>query len=219
METVVSIPNDDENQMFNHLPESLRNIISNIPDEILRMDEKELAELTPRKAFTAVDLRLRVAFWKELNHCFLEGKPMRMTRVYTGVCTNEYFYAVLLKNQVKVAHMIKPIPTDERIFDEMGYLAQNKLRELVNLDYIDSKGKVDAKLALVVLKASELVLNRAKGIMVQKNLNVNVSKAMPENATITSIDDIDKELARLEAKKEENKKDIIPVGVVVLKDE
>lgn len=209
METIKTFE-DGPGTILSMVSEGLAQAIQRVPADLIDMDEKELAQLTPYKKFTPVDVKLRISFWKEYQRAMNKNKKILNSKIFTGICTGRYFYDFFLQNKARVAYMLKPLPSDERMFEELGFLAVEKLRELLTMDFYDDDGKPNSKTAAVVYKAVELSLNRAHGALLQvihqKNINLNMNKEITNNsedghAQELTLDQIDKEIAELEYKK------------------
>lgn len=195
----------DERNLINLIPSTVRYYFENLPSEYLDMDENGLEKFHPIGKWTTVDKQLRVAFWKEYDRAQTKNSRMVMANIYRDVCSVGYFYNSFMKCKIRVAFLLKRMPSDEIVYEELGSLANDRLRDLLNMDIKDKNGNICPKTAAVLLKAVELTLNRSKGAVLQvihqKNLNMNWNqdiKPALESAPVKTLEEIDAEIAELE---------------------
>lgn len=198
----------DQRNLINLIPHTLRYYFENLPPEYLDMTEDELQKFHPSKEWTPKDKQLRIAFWKEYDRAQHKNCKMVMSNVYKNVCAVGYFYNSFLRDKIRVSFLLKRLPTDELVYEELGSLANDRLRDLLSMDLRNNNGDICPKTAAVVLKAVELALNRSKGAVLQvihqKNLNMNWNadiKPAIESASMKTIEEIDAELAEYDSKK------------------
>jgi hypothetical protein len=189
--------------------------------DLFRMGEVELRRACKP---TVTDNRLRLAFWNEHNLAQENGTTMRMTSVYAGVCTRQFFETKYLSEPVNIAWMLCPPASYIIALEEIVARSQTKLSEILDAEVVDEDGKVDVKLGELILKINVAAEARLKGSVLvrkhitgevtntNKNLNVNANvDTTPEQAAkvvdaVTkagSIADVNARLAKL--RKEEEK--------------
>jgi hypothetical protein len=189
---------DNPRSIINLVPIYISKRIEVIPQDIFEMNEGDLAK---QGRVDVIDKRLRHSFWLEYGVAQSKRKTMSMTDVFRGVCSEDYFKKSVTLNSFKLAYILTP-PVDYKIaLNEMLTLSLDALREILEMPIYDENGKVNPKVAAVKLSAITDVINRERGSTVQRiemksqSLNVNV-----EQQAERTVDDIDLEIKRLEAK-------------------
>lgn len=179
--------------------------------DLFRMDERALKkEAKP----TITDNRLRLAFWTEYNRAQDMGTDMKISAVYSGICTRQNFNDRYLTSPENVAWMLLPPTSYVVIMEEMLVHGRDRLREIMEENPIKD-GEVDFKLAELQFKIHVYNETRYKGAVVQrvqthslvestnKNYNVNADAGAADVRAVHKIDqiesmaDIDEKLARL----------------------
>lgn len=197
--------------VVNLLPVKMKQYVENLEAKWFTCSAKQLeAWCQP----TEVEERLRITFWHEYGMAQDENRNINMKNVISPVCTREYFYRVVARNQSKLAYVMNP-PSEYQIqVEEMLNLGLRKLREVLQLPLKEkSTGKPDHKLINELIKITMFLDNRVKGAVTQRlqitqqSLNLNANYEMREapktmgdiNAEMCAIDKEMRELTTGEA--------------------
>lgn len=191
----------DHFSLTNFLSEKLKQRVLEIPEGMLMITEAELKEACGP---TACDYALRVSFWREFEKMMWRGSgKIVCAGIYAGICSDVYFYKKFILNDAKLAWMIRPMQTYQKEMESILYRCTERLWELVEVPLKDKKGKVDSKMAEVLLKTITQVENRVKGMAVQrqetKSLVHNVSTRSKANQAIDTMESLDERIKQLEA--------------------
>jgi hypothetical protein len=195
------------------LPPPIRRRVPEIPTEFYELSEDAMAE----ELFGSINKidpllnRLRIALWDEYDRCQKHQlKQMDMLRLYRGICTTSQFYKVL--NDPKALGFYLTPPTAYTLAcKELLTLTVRKMREAINMPLYDKKGNPNTKLIEAIIKIHEKMDMRIHGAVIQRidqrNLNMNINASADPNtekeanrAAIPSLEAINDEIARLEAK-------------------
>jgi len=225
----------DERAIINLVPPQVQSAMLDSakrrPD-LFNLDEKSLyktlkqEECTP----TPTDNRLRLAFWMEYDRAQTTVKDMVMTNVVSGVCTRDYFYGNYLKHPEKISWLLCPIVSYEVKMREALDFGIDRLRDILELPYIDEKGRINTKILDLQAKIISMLDQRVKGSVLQKNMNLNVmttDKVVAEMALGSTMGDLDTRIRELQARErralnlpDEKKADTIEVeSTTVTEDE
>lgn len=174
--------------------------------ELFERDEQELL-LTLRRNHcgpSPTDNRLRLKFWMEYDYAKENGlQQLDMSRVTSGVCSNEYFYNRYLNSTTKVAWMMCP-PTSYMIKSEEALeFGIEQLRDILDQPhvYTDQSGrqKVDTQLASLKARIVATLDNRVRGAVVQKTMNVHVGTNNKDLVRAMATQSMENLTARLKA--------------------
>lgn len=210
----VVFDSDDNDSVVNMLSDRLRDAIIELEPELFDMTEGELRrEVKP----TQTDYALRVSLWREIEKAWISGRGKIVTRqILAGICTEGYFYNKFLKDPRKVAWLVLPAQTYAKEMEAILMRFTQRYHEIADLEFVDAKGKVNVKVAELVLKAGQEVANRVKGLAVQRiaqtskseKRSVSVSMNIPSRAVPQrSVAELRADLAKLEAKGVEEAKE------------
>lgn len=137
-------------------------------DQILMcMDEALLREkLNP----SAIDNRLRLAFWYEIDLILNSPTPRKFVdeRVYGGVVTRDVWEKKYLCNPRKMAWILTPTGNYESAMTEMIETGLAQMRRILSAPIFDDGGRLDTKAAKLVFDAFKYVDERAKGTLPQR---------------------------------------------------
>lgn len=202
---------EDHFSLIHFLSDKLKAIVMDLPEELLVMTEAELKhEASP----TTTDYALRVSFWREFERVMWKGSGKIVSaQIYTGVCTDVYFYKKFLHKPAKFAWMIRPMQSYQKAMEAILHRCTEQLWELANIPLKDSKGRWIPKHGALFLQAHARIENRIHGMAIQRtearNMNVNVvtrGKATHGIESMGSIDDRIKQLeAEVASEEEENR--------------
>jgi len=154
--------------------------------------------------------QLRVAFWHEYNNTQDNFKPsISITKVTHGICSREYFYQTVLKDQMKTAYMMFPTTDYIAAMTEMHEFAMREMRKILQ---IPNSGKKGANLPVIreKIKIFNKLDDRLRGtVPIRKqsqHLHAHVAVPGPvpaaelvgHEAAPKSLDAINAEINRLE---------------------
>lgn len=199
-EMIILDPNHPRS-IINLVPVAVANAIQRLPTEWVECSEEELKALFQERKvkMTALEDRIRFMFWKEYDNAQSNMRQMIMTHVYSGVCSRDYFYA-MLQHKEKVAWLLCP-PVDYMIgAEEALTFGLEQLRDILARPHVGIMGVVDAKAAAIKLEIVKMLDLRVKGAIVQttRNLNVNMNANKPVVAVAPKIEDVDNRIKELE---------------------
>lgn len=209
---------EEPNSVYNKVPHSIQYFLKTAPANLFESDLKELVKLTANGHWSDLDFKLRASFWSEYEASCSNSRMIKLTNVYRGICS-QTMWMKISSDKVRMAYILRPFTEDKITYKELGELGNDKLKELLTMDYRNDEGGIDAKLAAIVLKATEMALNRSKGAVLQvihnKNLNMNVNTDAKDIKNLPmSLEDIDAELMKLEEKRNKVIKEV-PSEVVI----
>jgi hypothetical protein len=164
-------------------------------DQILMlMDEGTLRQkLGP----SAIDNRLRLAFWVEVDNALNAGASFVEQRVYAGIVTKEVWNKKYLTNPKKMAWLLTPVGNYESSMMEALETGVSQLRKILSAPIFDEQGKLDTKAAKIVVDVFKLLDERVRGTVVQKHKIIHEHRGnVPENTA--PVIDIDEKLRMLE---------------------
>ncbi len=199
-----SNPRSVVNLMPRHVAECMELAAKNRP-ELFQMDERQLRrKLSP----TPTDNRMRLAFWLEYDRAqAAQTRHMNMARIYEGVSSREFFETFYVTKPERVAWLLCHPHSYEVIMSEALAYGVERIREILEMPFIDKKGKIDHRTMEMVLKTVALLDVRVKGATIQrveqKNLNVHVGtggKDVTQALLGNSMDEIEARLKYLEKK-------------------
>lgn len=203
---------DDSNpqSLINLVHPSFRPKLLAIPEELLALSFEEIKErLNP----TVTHYRLRYAFWNEFECSLDQGRMMRMSRVYAGICGEKHFSEVLSKNQVFMAFLLNQ-PTDYiTVVKESLQAGMENLRKIVSSNVHDEDGNLIPRAADVVIKGIALLDLRVKGAVIQRIdqrlVSLNVNKDIEAQSDPDGSADIPNSLEQLEQEIEKVKNQLL----------
>ena len=120
------------------MPDKLATLLNNIPNELLGLDE---GQLLSAKKFTAIDERIRLAFWKAVHQAQHINGRLAVKDICAGVCSESYFYN-LMRDPLKAAYIVTEVASYNRQVESLLSMAVRRLEEVVQMD-ITSQKKVE----------------------------------------------------------------------------
>lgn len=167
-------------------------LVNKLPDRLVPILERVRVKLPRWLARTEHDLRkycepderderVRLSFWDEYNAATAAGKKMSLQSVITGATSWESWVSAYEPNDVKMIWILTPPVSYSMAMRQILHKGTERLLEIMNLPIMDDNGKVDPKVATLILKAWQLADMRVKGGIVQRmqveqksvNLNFN----------------------------------------------
>lgn len=182
--------------------------IRELPEELLTMDEKDLRKKVQP---SAMDNRIRMAFWYEVDLAIRTGEKLHLNRVYSGLVSQEHFRHKYIKSNLRFAWMIRMMASYESILQEGVFHGLAQIRKMLDAPLYDHKGVFLTRNANTVIKATKIFQDRLQGAVVQKVEHakvpsVNSLPSMPGG----KLENLDAEIARLENEVSE-KEDFIEI--------
>lgn len=112
--------------------------------------------------------RLRISFWDEYARALDQGSLMVTERIYAGIMSRELFDQDFLCSPSMIGYLLSTPPHYHRAAEEILLLGLERMRDIIELPLIDSKGRVQGAVLSAVIKAVELLDKRVKGAILQK---------------------------------------------------
>lgn len=191
-------------QMVKHSTPLSRAVIK--ADQVLMlMDE---GALRTKLAPSAIDNRLRLAFWMEVDKCLNSQGGHRFSEqmVYAGIVTKDVWDKKYLTNAKKMAWILTPVGNYESSMMEALETGVSQLRKILSAPLFDDAGKLDTKAAKLVVDVFKILDDRVRGTVVQKHKIIHEhhgNAALPA-APIINIDEqlknLEMQIAQNEAK-------------------
>lgn len=198
---ITIINEDDPRNLVNLVPpdvsDALKRLVKYRPALFFMEEAKFKKQVKP----DALISRLRISFWDEYCRAQDNNAMINISAVIRNVCSKDYFYEVVLRNEAKLAWLIYPPKDYMMAMREMLDLGLDEWREILALPIQNKRGKVDYKLLSSKLKIVQLLDMRVKGAIVQrlqvsqKNLNVNVdAPTLPQDMSIEELEALERKL-------------------------
>ena len=178
---------EDPRSFVNILPESMKQIITTIPQHLINQDEEALLQtLKDEYGYTptAATEALRNNFWMEFDRVSTtRTEVMNQSNVYLGVVSREHFHHLVNTSHHVMAYIITRPPEYEAVMRGLLNLSTRKIRDVLNIPLQKADGSIqDAKIIELVLKAAAMVDLRAKGGYVQRSETKNLTLMKQENS-------------------------------------
>ena len=180
------------------MPEHIARKALAIEDNYLKMTEHELEEHF--KPFR-LDRRIKAAFWDDYERAAKEGRKVDLSTLVAGcgVATWEQYEDRLIQSPALFAWFLTP-PVEYRVqLKEGSEFGMRRLMDILELPLIDSKGRPNTGVGLLILQAVKFLDARVHGAITQKVLNVGMSAGViPEGAQGVNMAELDKRIAEAE---------------------
>lgn len=183
--------------VYNLVPAKMREALDRVNPNIWQYSLKALtkhAKVDERLA------QLRVSFWHEYNRTQdLFKKNISMTQVMHGICSHEYFYQSILKDQMKLAYLMYPTTDYIAAMQEMQDLAMREMRKILLLP---NAGKNGTSIVREKIKIFALLDNRLRGAVPKhikkESQHLHAHMKIDQQAAPKSVEDIQREINRIE---------------------
>lgn len=171
---------DNPDSLINVIPLRLVPILKRVREKIPRIllaDERDVRRYVDP---TERDDRLRLSFWDEYNASTACRKRMSLQSILSGVCAWESWITVYEPNDKKMVWLFCPPTNYVAMMRQILHRGTERLLEIMNLPMLTDDGKIDVRVAQLVLRAWQLADMRVKGGVTQrvqieqKSMNVNV---------------------------------------------
>lgn len=210
---------DNPDALINKLPVRLVPIFHRVRDKLPRTlladepDVKRYCQPNER------DERIRLSFWDEYNASTACQKRMSLQSIITGCCSWESWITVYEPHDKRMLWIFTPPASYVGMMRQILYKGTERLLEIMNLPMITDEGKVDVKVANLVLRAWQLADMRVKGAVTQKvqieqksmNLNVNANtedgvNQMRQQMSAMTLDELESLEKRIEKARRDSAK-------------
>lgn len=160
------------------------------------------SERTP----SSTDNRMRMSFWMEVDRAGNEGCDIDTSRIYSPVCSKQFFFQHYLNNPSRVAWMLTPVVGYEVKMEEALDFAMDRMRAFLEIDP-NPPGAKQPNIKLMELQAKifAMIDMRLKGGHTQrtesKSLQVNISATEKQVAKVTqelSMEALEKRIRELD---------------------
>ena len=205
---------DNPDSLLNRIPTRLVPIFERVKYKLpktLLSDEKSVRRYVEPDDR---DDRVRLAFWDEYNASTAAGKRMSLQSIISGTCSWESWVTAYEPHDKRMCWIFTPPTSYVSQMRHILHRGTERLLEIINLPMLTDEGKVDIKVANLILRAWQLADMRVKGGVMQKvqieqksmNLNLNADSSVDNLRSQVSAMDL-QELESLEARIERAKKD------------
>jgi hypothetical protein len=205
---------DNPDSLLNRIPARLVPIFERVKHKLpktLLSDEKSVRRYVEPDDR---DDRVRLAFWDEYNASTAAGKRMSLQSIISGTCSWESWITAYEPHDKRMCWIFTPPTSYVSQMRHILHRGTERLLEIINLPMLTDEGKVDIKVANLILRAWQLADMRVKGGVMQKvqieqksmNLNLNAESSVDHLRSQVSAMDL-QELESLEARIERAKKD------------
>lgn len=216
LERVPAIPvslwdRDDPNSIFNRTDVKIGKAFEAIYKKHRKyfdLDEDRLYKLLKREDCkpTPTDNRLRYSFWQEFDRCIAKGhKKMKMSHVFGGICTHDYFYKRYILEPMQLVWFLCPPASYTVYVEEALNFGMSQLRTMLGYDDFNSKGEPDHKMMEIKAKIVKMLDERKHGLANQHStsLNLNVTdKQLEKKVTEETMKAIEAKIQAIEDRAE-----------------
>lgn len=178
----------------------LLGLVQGVPDLWPLISDEEQLKKTLRKEHSyqpsVNDQRLRYAFWQEFENAQLDGRKMHMPNVHSLICNEAAFTGLFMKLPFRAAFLVCRPAGYQVTIREMLLHGMERMRGVLDLDPLDSKGKPNTKLLELQLKIVAMIDMRLHGAPTQKIHQVNQNLPAPNKGALTQAKQDVKELVQ-----------------------
>lgn len=205
---------DNPDSLINRIPQRLVPIFERVKAKLpktLLSDEK-----TVRRYIEPDDRddRVRLAFWDEYNASTQINKRMSLQAIISGTCSWESWITAYEPHDRRMCWIFTPPTSYVSQMRHILHRGTERLLEIINLPMLNDDGKVDVKVANLILRAWQLADMRVKGGVMQrvqieqKSMNLNLNAESTVDGLRAQVSGMDlQELENLEQRIERAKKD------------
>lgn len=205
---------DNPDSLINRIPQRLVPIFERVKAKLpktLLSDEK-----TVRRYIEPDDRddRVRLAFWDEYNASTQINKRMSLQAIISGTCSWESWITAYEPHDRRMCWIFTPPTSYVSQMRHILHRGTERLLEIINLPMLNDDGKVDVKVANLILRAWQLADMRVKGGVMQrvqieqKSMNLNLNADSTVDGLRAQVSGMDlQELENLEQRIERAKKD------------
>lgn len=206
----------DKRSLYNLCPKDIQKAMASLPQSILLMDEKELANNINATPTMRV---LRVNFWQEYTRVQQSDIPkIDLNKVCDGICNPLFLVEKVFSTHHLTAWMITPPASYNAAMEETLRMGVLRFREIFEMPMmkpvmvkgaqaVDSNGKPkmepDTKMINIMLRAFAIVDQRMQGGIVQRHQidsHHKVTRDITPELESMSMEQIDSRIAELNEK-------------------
>lgn len=184
-------------------PPELAKLILEVPEgDRIGFEDDLREELKP----SSTENLLRLNFWIEYMRAQMTPPhKMYLTNIVRGACPPQYFILHFTKKKSRIKWILCPPAQYEARLEEALDYGLARLREILSLPLINSKGYIDSRLADIILKITQFLDAKINGAIAskiqidQRTAMIQTSMADLNKAIQTaSIADLDAKIKELE---------------------
>jgi hypothetical protein len=184
------------------LDESIKHKILNVDQTLLGLEEDELREkLKPNPTLN----KLRISFWYEYDQCVRRGAKLVSFRVYSGICSREYWLKQAL-TPARLAWILTPVSSYATSMEEALEFSISQLRKVLMAPLYKPNGYLDTAAANVILNIYKVLDQRVHGAITQKVEMKKLVVSQQMHGKVPSEKSIDEQIVEMENKLIENRK-------------
>lgn len=131
------------------------------------------------------DAKLRQGFWEEYSRAIDRDSNMRIEYIPGGVCTLELFMEMIADPE-KMGYLLNAPTSYMRNAEDLLNVTMDRLRDILELPLVNSKGQVQGAVVSAVLKAAEMLDKRVRGAVLQR---VAVHQHHTQGGQVVGMDD------------------------------
>jgi hypothetical protein len=160
----------DPDSVFNKTSDKLHEVITTLGTHVEARRVIRNGEAYAREHLkpTAQMARIRIGFWDEYARSVSTGQKMSVDRIYAGVMSKETFEDEYYTDPKKLGYVLLTPPHYHRAAEEILLLGLERMRDIIELPLINSRGQVQVAVVNGILKAVEMLDKRVKGAIMQK---------------------------------------------------
>lgn len=160
---------DDPDSVWNRTQGALRTFLEKVEQnktgirntKLPPAQIKNLIKPEPR------DAKLRLAFWEEYARAVDRDSFIRIEYIGAGVTSQEIVMDMLMDPE-KFGYVLNCPASYLRETENLLHVALDRLRDILDLPLVNSKGQVQPAVVAGILKAAEMLDKRVKGSVMQK---------------------------------------------------
>lgn len=171
------VPDEAMNALFD--PENPDALVNKVPPRLVPVLERVRNKLPRTLMLTEREIkmqckpderdeRVRLSFWDEYNASTAAGKRMAINSIICGAVSWETWVSAYEPNNKRMLWIFTPPTSYAMQMRHILYKGTERLLEIMNLPIEDKDGKIDPKIATLILKAWQLADMRIKGGIVQR---------------------------------------------------
>lgn len=153
------------------------------------------------------DERVRLSFWDEYNASTSIGKRMSLQSILCGAVHWDTWVGVYEPNDTKMCWIFTPPTSYVASMRHILHAGTERLLEIMQLPMLKDDGKVDTRVATLILRAWQLADMRMKGGVMQrvqieqKSMNVNIDASNSSKVDEMSLEELEAVERRIERAK------------------
>lgn len=165
----------DPRSLYNIVPMWMRDAIDRIDPRILLYGDVRLREIS--NADSKLN-RIRLAFWSEYEEAQAMVKNIDFWQITrkTGI-TATFAKSMITQSQYTLAYVLNQPVEYSQFLEEALNAGLGRLREILDAPIVDADtGKIDPRMAELMLKATAFIDLRVNGGITEKRVNMNLNQ-------------------------------------------